>query len=708
MKEKQSKPADAVPSTSSEQELRRLAEERLKARESIPQSAIRNPQSEARLVHELQVHQIELEMQNEELQQARAQAETLLAQYTDLYDFAPAGYLTLDREGAIRQVNLNSARLLGTERSRLVNRRFGLFVAEGDRRAFSDFLEKVFASEAKENCEVTLPQEGSQPLVVRIEGTRSADEQECRAVVVDITARKQAEKEILEAKALIETVVENIPLMVFLKEATDLRFVIFNRTGEELLGYDRTALLGKNNLDLFPPEQAAHFMAKDREVLDGEAGMLDIPEEPIQTAKKGQRLLHTRKVCIRGSDGTTKFLLGISEDITERKQAEEEKGKLESQLRQAQKMEAVGRLAGGVAHDFNNLLMGIMHYVELCRDKIEPDHPIREWLDEITRDAQRSAEITRQLLAFARKQTIAPRILDLNDAVAGMLKLLRRLIGEDINLAWLPGADLRPVRLDPSQVDQVLANLCINARDAIAGVGTITLETGNLTIDADYCARYAEAIPGAYVFLAVSDNGCGMDQETLAQVFEPFFTTKGIGKGTGLGLPTVYGIVKQNNGFIYAYSKPGKGTTFKIYLPQVAAETVETPVTSTAEAPNGQGETILLVEDEKSIRVTCSLFLEALGYNVLPAETPGEALQMADRHPGDIHLLLTDVVMPGMDGRQLAKRLDSTKPGLKVLFISGYTADVIAQRGVLDEGVQFLAKPFTRDDLARKVREALG
>jgi signal transduction histidine kinase/CheY-like chemotaxis protein len=400
-------------------------------------------------------------------------------------------------------------------------------------------------------------------------------------------------------------------------------------------------------------------------------------------------------------------MVAFLHDISARKQAEEEHAKLQTQFTQAQKMEAVGRLAGGVAHDFNNLLMGIMGYAQLCRDKIAPDHPIRGWLDEITHDSERSAEITRQLLAFARKQTIAPIVLDLNDAVAGMLKLLRRLIGEDIHLAWLPGQNVGSVRLDPSQIDQILANLCVNARDAIAGIGKITLATEKIIVNADFCARHPEAIPGAYVLLAVSDDGCGMDKDTLAQIFEPFFTTKGLGKGTGLGLATVYGIVKQNNGFIYAFSEPGKGTTFKIYLPRIAAETVATTVTNKAELPRGRGETILLVEDEKSLRVTCSHFLDALGYKVLIAETPGEALKMVAGQEGDIHVLLTDVVMPGMDGRQLAQRISAVKPGVKVVFMSGYTADVIAQRGVLDEGVQFLSKPFTRDDLARKMREVL-
>ena len=296
----------------------------------------------------------------------------------------------------------------------------------------------------------------------------------------------------------------------------------------------------------------------------------------------------------------------------------------------------------------------------------------------------------------------------MNDAVAGMLKLLRRLIGEDINLAWLPGAGLWLVKLDPSQVDQILANLCVNARDAIAGVGRVTLETRNASIDASYCTAHMDAVPGAYVVLTVSDDGCGMDTGTLAQIFEPFFTTKGLGKGTGLGLATVYGIVRQNNGFILATSEPGKGTAFEIYLPRAPEQASATTVAGKQQAPKGHGETILLVEDERSLRTTCGLFLEALGYTVLVAETPGEALRIADQHHGDMHLLLTDVVMPGMDGRQLAKRIEAAKPGLKVLFMSGYTADVIAQRGVLEEGVAFIAKPFSRNDLACKVHEMLA
>jgi CheY-like chemotaxis protein len=372
-------------------------------------------------------------------------------------------------------------------------------------------------------------------------------------------------------------------------------------------------------------------------------------------------------------------------------------------------MESVGRLAGGVAHDFNNLLMGIMGYAELCRDALAADHPIREWLEEITRDAQRSADITRQLLAFARKQAIAPKILDLNDALMGMLKMLRRLIGEDIDLAWMPGAKLWPVKLDPSQIDQTLANLCVNARDAIGGAGKLSISTANVTLAAADCAHHAGAVPGDYVRLAVSDDGCGMSADVKAHIFEPFFTTKEVGKGTGLGLglATVYGIVTQNHGFINVDSTVGKGTTFAVYFPRFVGNAAEASAPAAANVPRGRGETVLLVEDEKSLRVTLALFLNALGYKALVAENPAAALALATQYPGAIQLLLTDVVMPGQDGRHLADQLAGLKPGLKVLFMSGYTADVVAQHGILDPVVRFIGKPFSRDELARKVHEVL-
>jgi nitrogen-specific signal transduction histidine kinase/CheY-like chemotaxis protein len=393
-------------------------------------------------------------------------------------------------------------------------------------------------------------------------------------------------------------------------------------------------------------------------------------------------------------------------DITERKRAEAEREKLQAQLTQAQKMESVGRLAGGVAHDFNNMLQVILGNTALALEDLPPDGPLRESLEETRKSAERSADLTRQLLAFARKQTIAPKLLDLNDTVQGALKMLRRLIGEDIQLAWLPQADLWRVKMDPSQLDQILANLCVNARDAISNTGRTTIETSNVVLDDTYMQSHPDCVAGDYVMLAVSDTGHGMDADTRAHLFEPFFTTKGVGKGTGLGLATVFGIVKQNHGLINVYSEPTRGTTFKIYLPRAGAET-----TAAAEVvqqrPLRGSETVLFVEDEEQILNLGKRILQRQGYTVLAAPAPEQALALAAQHAGPIHLLVTDVVMPGMNGKELVERVRISRPDLKCLFMSGYTADIIAHHGVLEAGVAFLQKPFTIHTLAEKVREVL-
>jgi PAS domain S-box-containing protein len=400
-------------------------------------------------------------------------------------------------------------------------------------------------------------------------------------------------------------------------------------------------------------------------------------------------------------------LLSICFAESDRKRAEEEKAKLQGQLTQAQKMESVGRLAGGVAHDFNNMLAVILGHTELAMENLDPSQPLYRGLQEIRKAAEHSADLTRQLLAFARKQNIAPKVLDLNKTVEGMLKMLRRLIGEDIDLAWMPGANLWPVKVDPSQIDQILANLCVNARDAIKGVGKITIETQDTTLDEAYCAASAGFIPGEYVMLAVSDDGRGMDKETQSHLFEPFFTTKGVGEGTGLGLATVYGIVKQNNGFINFYSEPGHGTRFTIYLPRYAGKAGVNQTTVSAKPAECGHETILLVEDEPAILKMTALMLERLGYKVLSADRPGKAIRLAEEHTGRIDLLMTDVVMPEMNGRDLAGKILTFSPNLRCLFMSGYTTDVIARHGVLDENVHFIQKPFSIKDLATKVRETL-
>ncbi len=398
---------------------------------------------------------------------------------------------------------------------------------------------------------------------------------------------------------------------------------------------------------------------------------------------------------------------GFLIDINEFKRSEAEREKLHEQLNQAQKLESVGRLAGGVAHDFNNMLGVILGHTEMALTQTDPAKPLYASLEAVHQAGQRSAALTQQLLAFARKQTVAPKVIDLNEALEGMLKMLRRLIGEDIDLLWKPGRNLPPVNIDPSQIDQILVNLCVNARDAIAGQGKITIATYSKTLDEAHCPDATGALPGEYILLQVSDDGCGMDQKTLSHIFEPFFTTKEQGKGTGLGLASVFGMVKQNNGFINVNSEPGQGAAFTIYLPAYAVKSAAT-VENTLEQPAEHGnETILLVEDEPAILKMATMMLEMLGYTVVAATSPGEAIRLAHAYRGRLDLVMTDVVMPEMNGRELAGHLFSHCPDLKCLFMSGHTANVIVHDGVLDDGVHFIQKPFSMKDVGTKLREVL-
>jgi len=401
-----------------------------------------------------------------------------------------------------------------------------------------------------------------------------------------------------------------------------------------------------------------------------------------------------------------KSLLQARHEIEEREKSEVQRERLSARLAQAEKIESIGRLAGGVAHDFNNMLNVIFGHAEIALEKIGPEHPIHASLEEIRKATVRSADLTRQLLAFARRQTVAPTALNLNDSVQGILAMLRRMIREEIRLNWKPDPGIWHVRMDPSQVDQVLVNLCLNARDAITGVGAICISLENSTLVEASCAEYPGSSPGDYAVLAVSDDGCGMDGETVAQLFEPFFTTKRVGKGTGLGLATVYGVVKQNGGFIDVRSQPGKGATFRIYLPRYAG-----PVEPRAEAPTEPlrmgHETILIVEDEEAVLKLTRMMLETQGYAVLAASSPCDAIRLASQRAGRIDLLITDVVMPEMNGRQLADKLQTLYPSLKCLYMSGYTADIIADRGVLNPGISFIQKPFSSTGLAEKIRQTL-
>jgi PAS domain S-box-containing protein len=525
-------------------------------------------------------------------------------------------------------------------------------------------------------------------------------------VTRDVTRHKRAEEELREKEEKYRLLFESANDGIFIHDETG--FTDCNRKGSEMYGLTKEEIIGRSPVDFAPEKQPDGRLSSQVAAEKIRAALGGVPQVfEWQPVRADGSPFDVEITLSRLELGGRMHLQAIVRDISERRRAEEERQKLQAQLFQSQKMESVGRLAGGVAHDFNNMLTAILGYTEMAMMECGPSENPHSYLRVIEQSALRSADLVQQLLAFARRQTVAPRILDLNDTVEGLLRMLRRLLGEDIDFGWIPGTGLWPVKIDASQIDQLLTNLCVNARDAISGVGKITIETANVVFDEGYCVMHPGFVPGEYVMLAISDNGCGMSKELLDHIFEPFFTTKEAGKGTGLGLATVYGIVRQNEGFVNVYSEPGKGSTFKVYLPRFAGEVIEPTAATVTETPRGSGETVLLVEDEASILAMGRDMLEALGYRVVTADTPAEAIRQGKALTGEIQLLITDVVMPEMNGRDLAKLLGEIRPGLKCLFMSAYTANVIAHRGILDKGVHFLQKPFSVKALGIKVHEAL-
>ncbi|MGM0611802.1 MAG: PAS domain S-box protein [Thermodesulfobacteriota bacterium] len=528
-----------------------------------------------------------------------------------------------------------------------------------------------------------------------------------RSVVslIDITERKHAEQQLAESEERFSKAFRSSPAPHVISDITTGEFIDVNDRWVDMLGYAREQSIGRTSKDVgiwADPGQ------RDRIIQELQENTF-FNEEPVEFRTSNGSTVYAlwsaERITLKGR----RVMLSMIYDETERKHAEKEQKKLQAQLAQAQKLESVGRLAGGVAHDFNNKLSIINGYAELTLEMLEPEEPAFENLREIYSAGKRSANIVRQLLAFARQQTISPVRLDLNDTISNMLKMLQRLIGENIDLVWHPGTNLWQIKIDPSQIDQIMANLAVNARDAIEDIGRLIIETKNVVVDEDHCRQYSYFVPGRYVILAVSDTGCGMEKEVQDNLFEPFFTTKGVGMGTGLGMSTIYGIVKQNKGFINVYSEPGQGTTFKIYLPpdeEKESDSSQHLKESAKQMPTGS-ETVLLVEDEPAILKMGRGLLEKLGYTVVTAEKPDDALRFAEEYEGKIHLLITDVIMPEMNGCDLAAKLSECSPGLKSIYMSGYTADVIAHHGVLEKGVHFIQKPFSIQDLAVKVRKAI-
>ena len=523
-----------------------------------------------------------------------------------------------------------------------------------------------------------------------------------QAVVRDITEKKKAEEALRESEEKYSALFHQSNDGIFIH---DLRGNIMevNQEVVKQLGYDRDELCNMN-VSALHPEGMRKNSARAMELIQ-EKGFLQFE---IDFQKKNGEIFNAEVSSKIIEIGGQKVVQGIVRDITARKKAERERKKLEAQLLQSQKMEAIGKLAGGVAHDFNNMLNVIIGFAELSMEELDRSNPLWENLKEILDAAKRSADLTKQLLAFARKQTVQPKIVNLNEVIANSYRMLRRLVGEDIQIDFIKEKNLWNVKIDPVQVDQILANLAVNARDAMPDTGTIVIETRNLYIDEHFCMLHPGFKPGNYVQVSFSDTGSGIDKETLQHVFEPFFTTKKSGQGTGLGLSTVYGIVKQNNGFVDIYSEKGHGTTLKIFFPQyVGSEKKEKEHKRIINDLKGV-ETVLVVEDEDHILKLLKTVLERFGYKVLATKSPEEALNISSSFSDEIHLLITDVVMPVMNGKELAKKILSVRKDIKVIFMSGYTENIIAHKGIIAKGVEFIQKPFLPEELLAKVKNVLG
>ena len=664
------------------------------------QSVLPDPQDDAifKLYSERLVNKLESKMQELEQEMVmRKETEQELRLFRFLADQSNDAYFVIESDtGRFLDVNRKACETLGYSRKELLKKAVvDIEALLPDMEAWNLHLAKV-----RQTGDMLIEGEHRRkdgsllPVEINIRTLTHQGTDYMVAVARDIRKQKKAQQALRESEEKYRSLVESSSDHIFMLSPDGVYLESNDRVAQFCMNKG-SDLIGKRLEDVYGADAGEY-----REKLN----LLSTTQSAQRfghrlTSSSGRVIEHEDTLYPLLRDSILWAIGGICRDITEQKY-------LESQLRQAQKMEAVGRLAGGVAHDFNNMLSIISGYTELALSKISPADLIREDLDEVLKAAGRSADLTRQLLAFARRQAIAPLVIDLNASIENSKKMLLRLLGEDINLRFIPGAGLWPIKFDASQVDQILANFCINARDAITGVGNITIETENIVSDENYCRFHLDFTPGEYVLLRFSDSGAGMDKKTQESIFEPFFTTKEVGRGTGLGLATVYGIVKQNNGFIYVYSEPGKGTAFQIYIPRHQGPDEKTSEVI-KEAPVSGSETILVVEDEAQILALCSTVLERLGYTVIAAVSPEKAISLCQAYEGKIHLLLTDVIMPGMNGRELRDRINAIKPGIKTLFMSGYTKEAIAHRGVLDEGIVFIQKPFSINTLSRKVRDIL-
>jgi two-component system, cell cycle sensor histidine kinase and response regulator CckA len=601
-------------------------------------------------------------------------------------------------EGIITSWNHGAERMYGYSAKEAIGKSVSMLVPVNRPDELPDVLERLKRGEIVDHFETLRARKDGKEfhIEITVSPIRDAMERVIGASTIgrDISERKRREEDQARLAAVVESSHDAI-----LGRTLDGTVTHWNSGAQRIYGYSAAEIVGKSSSILlstngFPALLETLEIVKHGQIVE--------ESDAIRTRQDGKEVHLTQiHAPIKNGAGEVVGVSTVARDITESRH-------LEGMLRQAQKMEAVGRLAGGVAHDFNNLLGVILGYTELLLDRLDPNDPQRHEIVEIRKAGDRAALLTRQLLAYSRKQVLQPKVLDLNVIVAGAEKLLHRLIGEDIELLVMLNPELHRVKTDPGQIEQIIMNLALNARDAMPAGGKLTIETSNVELDEKYAARHPSTVPGPHVMLAVTDTGCGMDAMTQIHVFEPFFTTKEFGKGTGLGLATVYGIVKQSGGSVSFYSELGLGTTFNIYLPCVDEVPQAESILDTVEKVDRRSQTILMVEDDAALLQVNRRSLEEVGYTILAAGTPAEAVHIAESHPGPIHLMVTDVILPGISGPRLASNLSPVRPEMKVLYVSGYTYDTIAQHGVLEPGVPFLQKPVSLKMLVSRVGEMLA
>jgi two-component system cell cycle sensor histidine kinase/response regulator CckA len=601
-------------------------------------------------------------------------------------------------EGIITTWNASAEAIYGYSPKEAIGKHASMLVPKDRPDETSEILECLKRGETVDHFETVRVRKDGKEIQVEVTVSPIRDEMErivgVSTIARDISERKRREDDQCRLAALVENSDDAI-----IGQTLDGIITHWNSGAQRIYGYSAAEIVGKSVSTLFPLGYSSEIMEMMEKIKGGER----VSKSDTVRVRQDGKEIHVALTFspIKGADGQVFGVSTVARDVTESKQ-------LEEMLRQSQKMEAVGQLAGGVAHDFNNILGVILGYSELLLDGTNLDDPERKSIEGIQKAGDRAALLTRQLLAFSRKQVLQPRVLDLNAVVTGIENMLQRIIGEHIELLVVLNPALGRVKADLGQFEQVILNLVVNARDAMSQGGKLTIETANVELDEGYAAHHPATVPGPHIMLSVSDTGCGMDEKVKARIFEPFFSTKDFGKGTGLGLSTVYGIVKQSGGSVWVYSEVGIGTTFKIYLPRVGVALDTAPPSDKFEKPRGGSQTVLIVEDDAALLHVAHLSLEQAGYAILTAHTPADAICISESYLGPIDLMVTDVVMPGMSGAQLATHLSALRPEMKVLYVSGYTDDTVVRHGVLEPGLAFLQKPFSPRSLARKVGEVLA